>query len=152
MPTRIIQHQICNNWEDLEDQKRVILKLSVQKHYNPFRIRNAPYKIKATFCNKVIFLVFFSKKTGYLKKIFPEHTEVIVSGKLDIYANKYQMTHPNIIDSNINFSEKKLLMKPVYRQKKGLKSDKIKFAIEKKLNFSGLSFQMLMTQEYQKNK
>ena len=130
LPNRVIQHQICNNWEDLEDQKKVILKLFIQKHYNPFRIRNAPYKIKTTFCEKTIFLVFFTKKTGYLKRIFPENTEVVVSGKLDIYAKKYQVTHPNIIDAIINFDKNKLLVKPIYRQKKGLKSDKIKQSIE----------------------
>ena len=58
-PIRIISHEICHNWEELKDQKKVIIKVLIQKHYNPYRIRNAPYKIKATFSNKNIFFIFF---------------------------------------------------------------------------------------------
>ncbi len=126
IPIKIIYHQICKKWEELEDKKNVIIKLHIEKHYNSYYIKNAPYRIKAIFCNKPIFLVFFSKRTGYLRKIFPENTFVIISGKLEVYNKKFQINHPSIFSSNINLENSKFLIKPVYKQKQGIKSDFIR--------------------------
>ena len=133
-PIRIISHEICHNWEELKDQKKVIIKVLIQKHYNPYRIRNAPYKIKATFSNKNIFFIFFSKRTGYLRKAFPEAREMFISGKVDIYNDNFQITHPIAVNTKLDLSKKKMLIKPVYWQKKGLKSDFIKGRMDELLD------------------
>lgn len=129
-PLKTMHHYTCNKWEDLEDQKKVVLEVFIQKHINPYRIRNAPYKIRAIFCQQVLFLVFFSKRTGYLRKIYPEGSKVTVYGKIDMYNKKFQITHPNVLNVRLDIKNQKLLIKSVYRQKKGLKSEYIKNKID----------------------
>ncbi len=127
-PYKAIDALYCNKWEELENKKKVLLKVRVNKHYKSFKYTKAPYRITVYFDKKIINLVFFSKFTGYLNKIYKENTMVFITGTLVIYGKKFQIMHPEIVKSE-NINNKNILIKLIYRQKGGLKSTAIQKAI-----------------------
>ncbi len=93
--------------DKLEIGKISTLKVKVVK-YNFPRIRNLPNKINCQDENGKIDLVYFNSREGYIRKILPINSWVIVSGKISFYKNKYQITNPDYVSSlkNINYVQK----------------------------------------------
>ena len=51
-------------------------------------------------------MCFFNSYEGYIKKILPLNTEIIISGKINFFRNKYQITNPTQVkESNENILE-----------------------------------------------
>ena len=51
-------------------------------------------------------MFFFNSYEGYIKKILPLNTEIIISGKINFFRNKYQITNPTQVkESNENILE-----------------------------------------------
>ena len=123
-PKKILSAKIIDNLENIEDFSAIIIKVKIIKHYQNFFNRKVPYKISTLFNDKRISLVFFSKHTGYLRKIYPQEKEIFIKGKLEFYNNTYQILHPEIVDKK-HISDKKSLHQVFYKQKKTLKSDTI---------------------------
>ena len=42
----------------------------------------------------MVSIVFFNSREGYIRKLLPLKTTVIISGKINFYKNKYQITNP----------------------------------------------------------
>ena len=84
--------------KDLEVGKVQTVKIQVKKLNFP-RIRNLPNKI---FCEDEtgnIEIVYFNSREGYLRKLFPLNDFVIVSGKINYFNKKYQITNPDYVTS-----------------------------------------------------
>ena len=45
-------------------------------------------------------MFFFNSYEGYIKKILPLNSKIIISGKVVYYKNKYQITNPTYISSD----------------------------------------------------
>ena len=81
----------------LEVGKLFTIKVKVTK-YNFPRIRNLPSRV---FCKDdlgEIDLVFFNSREGYIKKILPLNEWIVVSGKVNFFKKKYQITNPTYIE------------------------------------------------------
>ena len=81
----------------LEVGKIFTIKVKVNK-YNFPRIRNLPSKV---FCNDEfgeIDLIFFNSREGYIRKILPINKWIAVSGKINFFRNKYQITNPTYVE------------------------------------------------------
>ena len=76
--------------------------------YNFPRIRNLPNKIICEDDTGKIEITYFNSREGYLRKIFPLNKWIIVSGKINFYKKKYQMTNPDYVteDNNIDYVKK----------------------------------------------
>ena len=85
--------QTLNN---LEIGKITTIKVKVSK-YNFPRIRNLPSKVICEDSTGKIDIIFFNSREGYIKKILPMNSFVIVSGKVNFYKNKYQITNPSYV-------------------------------------------------------
>ncbi len=107
LPIKNIESIFCSKCDELKQDQNVIIRVYIKKHYNSYRIRGAPYKISVLFDNKLLYLIFFAKYTGYLKKLYPEGTYLYITGKVDVYKNKFQISHPTIINDQINSNKKK---------------------------------------------
>ena len=81
----------------LEVGKIFTLKIKVLK-YNFPRIRNLPNRILCEDQFGKIDLVFFNSREGYIRKILPINEWVAVSGKVNFYRNKYQITNPTYVE------------------------------------------------------
>tara|TARA_Y100000590_G_scaffold165535_1_gene189548 strand:- start:113 stop:2182 length:2070 start_codon:yes stop_codon:yes gene_type:complete len=77
----------------LEIGKITTIKVKVKK-YNFPRIRNLPSKVSCEDESGKIDIVFFNSREGYIRKILPLDTFVIVSGKINFYKKNYQITNP----------------------------------------------------------
>ena len=122
LPYKLVNAPLCQKWEELEDKKRVVISVKVKKHYPNYKKKNIPYRINVAFDNNSIYLVFFSKFTGYLRDLYKENSNVYISGTLAIYGNRFQILHPIIISNDNIIKGKTSIITLYYKQKAGLKS------------------------------
>jgi len=81
----------------LEIGKIFTVKIKIVK-YNFPRIRNLPSKV---FCEDEfgkIDLIFFNSREGYIRKILPLNEWIVVSGKVNFFRNRYQITNPTYVE------------------------------------------------------
>ena len=82
--------------DNLEIGKITTIKVKVIK-YNFPRIRNLPNRVLCVDEKSEIGIVFFNSKEGYIRKILPINSWVIISGKVSYFKKKYQITNPSYI-------------------------------------------------------
>ena len=82
--------------DKLEIGKITTIKVKVVK-YNFPRIRNLPNKVICEDKNGKIDIIFFNSREGYIRKILSLNTSVIISGKINYFKKKYQITNPAYI-------------------------------------------------------
>ncbi len=107
LPSGSIDRRFCPKLDQLEIGKiSTIFVIPIK--YNFPRIRNLPSKVTCKDEFSKIDLVFFNSRENYIKQILPLNEEVVVSGKVNVYKNKYQITNPDYIrsvDKGINFQK-----------------------------------------------
>tara|TARA_B100000029_G_C17587704_1_gene961619 strand:+ start:333 stop:2390 length:2058 start_codon:yes stop_codon:yes gene_type:complete len=80
----------------LEIGKIATIKVRAIK-YNFPRIRNLPNKVICQDEVGKIDIIFFNSREGYIKKVLPLNSIVIISGKVNFFKKKYQITNPSYI-------------------------------------------------------
>ena len=107
---------------ELEIGKINTIKVQVKKLNFP-RIRNLPNTIVCEDEEGRIDIIYFNSREGYLRKIFPLNTWVIVSGKVNFFRNKYQITNPDYVTNvdDVNYVVKKI---PKYNLTYGINEKK----------------------------
>ena len=107
LPTSKIENSKVTNVGDIQIGKLQTIKLIPLK-YNFPRIRRLPNRVVCQSNDIKIDCVFFNSYEGYIKKILPLNTEIIISGKINFFRNKYQITNPTQVkESNENILETK---------------------------------------------
>ncbi len=99
LPTSKIENSKVTNVSDIQIGKSQTFKLIPLK-YNFPRIRRLPNRVVCQSNDIKIDCVFFNSYEGYIKKILPLNTEIIISGKINFYRNKYQITNPTQVKEN----------------------------------------------------
>ena len=80
----------------LEIGKITTIKVKAIKYYFP-RIRKLPNKVACEDKSGKIDIIFFNSREGYIKKILPLNSQVVISGKINFYKKKYQITNPEYV-------------------------------------------------------
>ena len=116
----------------LEIGKVQTIRVKVKKLNFP-RIRNLPNKI---FCEDEfgkIEIIYFNSREGYLRKIYSINSWLIISGKVNFYNNKYQITNPDYV---ANLDKKDYVVKniPKYSLTKGINEKKYRSISEQVTN------------------
>ncbi len=102
LPTSKIENSKVTNIGDIQIGKLQTIKLTPLK-YNFPRIRRLPNRVVCQSNDIKIDCVFFNSYEGYIKKILPLNNEIIISGKINFFRNKYQITNPTQVkESNEN--------------------------------------------------
>ena len=106
----------------LEVGKIQSIKVMVKKLNFP-RIRNLPNKILCEDETGKIDIVYFNSREGYLRKLFPVNEWIIVSGKINYFNKKYQITNPDYVtnEENQDYVVKNI---PKYNLTKGINEKK----------------------------
>ncbi len=105
LPTSKIENSKVTNVGDIQIGKLQTIKLIPLK-YNFPRIRRLPNRVVCQSKDIKIDCVFFNSYEGYIKKILPLNTEIIICGKINFFRNKYQITNPTQVkESNENILE-----------------------------------------------
>ena len=72
------------------------IKVKVKKINFP-RIRNLPNKIICEDETGIIDIVYFNSREGYLRKLFPINEWIVISGKVNYFNKKFQITNPDYV-------------------------------------------------------
>ena len=78
----------------------------VVKKYSFPRIRNLPNKVICEDDTGSIDCVFFNSYEGYIRKILPLNETVTISGKINYFKKKYQITNPTYVSKDSSIIEK----------------------------------------------
>jgi len=93
LPGGFVDRSNVKTLDNLEIGEIATIKVKVIK-YNFPRIRNLPNKIICQDQKGKIDIVFFNSKEGYIRKILPLNSKVVVSGKINHYKKNYQIVNP----------------------------------------------------------
>ena len=115
--------------DKLEVGKIFTIKVKVIK-YNFPRIRNLPNRISCKDDYGEIDLIFFNSREGYIRAILPLNEWVIISGKVNFFRNKYQITNPSYVTKVENLDYVKTII-PKYSLTEGLTEKTYRKIIEK---------------------
>ena len=96
-------------------------------------MRNLPNKIICEDETGKIDIVYFNSREGYLRKLFPLNKLVIISGKVNYFNKRYQITNPDYVTSleNQEYVVKNI---PKYNLTKGINEKKYRSISEKVIN------------------
>ena len=122
-PYGLIDRTHCPKLNNLEIGKISTIFVKVRKHNFP-RTRRLPNTVQCFDETGEINIVFFNSRENYIKEILPINSEVIISGKVNFYKNKYQITNPDYATS-INNEEKVTKIMPTYASLKGISNKTI---------------------------
>ena len=118
--------------DELEVGKIQTIKVNVKKLNFP-RIRNLPNKIQCEDEVGKIDIVYFNSREGYLRKLFPLNEYVIISGKINYFNKKYQITNPDYV-TTLDKQEYVVKNIPKYNLTKGINEKKYRQISEQVIN------------------
>ncbi len=116
----------------LEVGKIQSIKVKVKKLNFP-RLRNLPNRIICEDETGKIDIVYFNSREGYLRKLFPINKWIVVSGKVNFFNKKYQITNPDYV-TTIENQEYVIQNIPKYNLTKGINEKKYRSISEQVIN------------------
>ncbi|MEX0299468.1 MAG: ATP-dependent DNA helicase RecG [Kordiimonas sp.] len=105
----------------------VTLEVTVDEH-RPSSNRRAPYRVACHDDTGELTLVFFNPRADWLKKQLPEGERRLISGKLEHYQEKAQITHPDYM-ADPEKPEDMPLLETIYPLTAGLSGKVLRKAI-----------------------
>ena len=106
----------------LQQSLQLTIKVKVKKLNFP-RIRNLPNKIICEDETGKIDIVYFNSREGYLRKLFPLNEWIIISGKINFFNKKYQITNPDYV-TKLDKQDYVIKNIPKYNLTKGINEKK----------------------------
>ena len=133
LPTGIVDRTysplICN----AENGKIATVVVQIEKHIAGPKNRRLPYKIICSDDSGTMTLVYFNARRDYLQRVFPLGEIRVVSGTLEKYEGKLQISHPDIIGRIDKLDTIKAIL-PIYPLTRGLSQNVITKGIKAGLN------------------
>jgi ATP-dependent DNA helicase RecG len=118
LPSAVIDRRYAPKIAEAEPDRVATLTLRVGQHLAPRNPRQ-PYRIDCFDDSGEISLVFFHAHGDYLTKVLPEGEVRVVSGKIERFGGRLQMSHPDHIGSLDELARMKSV-EPVYPLTGGL--------------------------------
>ena len=117
-PYKIIEKKYYENILEAPISTLVTLKVEIIKHH-PSKFKRQPYRVSCLANETPIDIVYFNARHPVVRSILPIKSFKMISGKLDFFKNKFQITHPSSIE---NISDIQILREkePVYSLTAGL--------------------------------
>lgn len=118
LPVGLVDRRYRPAVEEAEPGRIATLKLRVMAHQKPVSPR-APWNVLCTDGQHDMDLAYFRANEGWLQKLLPLGEWRVVSGRLEIFNGRLQMTHPDYVvapDEDDDFP----LIEPLYPLTSGL--------------------------------
>ena len=128
LPSGLIDRSFAPKVADAPPGVIATLTVQVLEHLPP-RIPRLPHRVLCADGTAEIELVFFHAKGDYLQKSLPQGKKRLISGKVEHYQGKIQMTHPDLIAAPEN-ADDVTGVEPIYPLAAGLKSRPLRKAIQ----------------------
>ena len=122
---------------ELEVGRIQTVKVVVKKLNFP-RIRNLPGKIICEDETGKIEIIYFNSREGYLRKLYPLNDWIIISGKVNYFNKKYQMTNPDYV-TTLDNQEYVVKNIPKYNLTKGINEKKYRLISEQAVSYTHLT-------------
>jgi ATP-dependent DNA helicase RecG len=92
--------------KDLKIGENQTITITPIKYQFP-RVRNLPNKVSCSDETGKIDCIFFNSYEGYVRKILPLGKEIIISGKIGFFRNRYQLTNPKYVSEDSSLIKQK---------------------------------------------
>ena len=101
LPQGVIDRQLTPRIADARIGELATLEVTVTEHRpgGPRRGSRAPYRVLVEDSSGALELVYFNADPAYLKRLLPEGSRRLISGKLESYDGWLQMPHPDHVVS-----------------------------------------------------
>ena len=96
LPRGLIDRRYRPKIAEAEPGRVATLQLRVGEH-QAGRTKRQPYRVFCSDDSGIIELVFFHARADYLLRVLAPGSDVVVSGKLEVFSGRAQMTHPDHI-------------------------------------------------------
>lgn len=106
-PTGLIDRSYRPKIADAKTDEIATFSVTVGRHMEPSN-RNRPYRIRVFDETGDMTLTFFKARADYLKRVLPEGTQRIISGKTEVFNAELQMTHPDYMLAPENAADMRL--------------------------------------------
>ena len=131
LPVNIIDRSKRVSLDNAESGKIHTLCVTILGHNKPDR-KSRPYVISATDGTNTINITYFNAKGDYLEQMYPNGSEIIISGTIERFSGHWSMTHPDYAVPKTKETEIPLF-EPVYPLSYGLTQKMLRRTIEKSL-------------------
>ena len=128
LPQALIDRRYSPDLGRAEPGRVATLGLRVDAHEPP-RNPRGPYRVYGNDGSDTIELAFFHARPDYLSRVLPVGGRVAVSGKLETFGGRWQMTHPDQIVPAAEIESLKVV-EPQYGLTAGLTQKSLRKAIE----------------------
>lgn len=128
MPVGVIDRNITKNIHACENGSIVTVIAEIQSANIPPQNAGRPAKFIVKTEDALIELIFFRAKADYLNRVLPVGERRLLSGRLDRYDGRLQISHPEYILSLDKKSEMPVI-EPTYPLSQGLKPKILRNAI-----------------------
>ncbi len=99
LPKSFTDRSLSSKIIDLKIGENQTVTVTPQKYQFP-RIRNLPNRVICSDETGKLDCVFFNSYEGYVKKKLPLGKQITISGKINYFNNKYQLTNPKYISED----------------------------------------------------
>ncbi len=98
LPTGLIDRRYAPRIAEAEPGRIATITVTVDRHEpSPPGRSRAPYRVHCHDDSGALVLVFFNARPDYLTRVLAAGTERVVSGRLEYFQDRPQMTHPDYI-------------------------------------------------------
>ena len=133
-PAAYIDRRSSPKISELKNDTIATLIVNIDSHTPSFNKR-MPYRINCSDESGQMSIVYFNMRGPYIKKILPVGSKRVISGKIEMYKDTFQMTHPHHI-ADVNDLNKIKAIECIYPLTAGLTSRSIQKAINSSLEIS----------------
>jgi ATP-dependent DNA helicase RecG len=125
LPQGVIDRALTPRIADARVGELATLEVTVTEHRRggPRRGARGPYRVLVEDSSGALELVYFNADPAYLKRLLPEGSRRLISGKLEAYDGWLQMPHPDhvvAVDETSGDTAKLPLLEPIYPLTAGL--------------------------------
>ena len=96
LPNAVIDRRFSPSIAGAPDKAIVTIEVEIDRHL-PSHNRRTPYRVVCHDGTGALDLVFFNARADYLNTALPEGGKRVVSGRVERYRDRLQMTHPDHI-------------------------------------------------------
>ncbi len=94
LPHSVVDRRPRDTVQGVENGQIATVEITVVSHQAP-RQRGRPYRVNVRDRSLEFQLVFFHAREDYLRRILPDDSRRVVSGKVEIYDGMAQIVHPD---------------------------------------------------------
>lgn len=134
LPCGVVDRRYAPRIAEAQDGRVATLTVTVDSHVAPMSKRH-PFRVRCVDETGVLELTFFHARGDWLEKQYPVGRRIIVSGKVEIFRDAPQITHPDAVLS-ADDADKLEAVEPVYPMTNGLPAKTLRKAVLKALEWA----------------